>query len=267
MHWSIEQIPFSDIARERVRHDQMLFYLLAAASFVEITSDLYARNLVAYFDDEPPLQDWLAHRWEPEELQHGRALRQYVETVWPEFDWVRTYEAFLGEYSRLCSVDQLERTPARELAARCVVETGTAGFYATLAEISPEPVLSRLATFIKTDEIRHFGRFYSHFLKRAQEEGIGRIAVMRTLFKRVAEVDQEDAYYAFKHVLAASGAEPEFTLARYHRLRRYYVSRSRRHYPYRMALNMFLKPLRLSPGVRRATMPVLHAGARLLLRQ
>lgn len=262
--WTIAQLHFEDIAKERVRSDRTLFYLLAAASFVEITSDLYARNLIAYFGSDPSLQAWLTQRWEPEELKHGRALRSYVEAVWPEFDWERTYRDFLADYSRFCSVDCLEPTPALELAARCVVETGTAGFYATLARVAPEPVLRRLATLIKTDEIRHFGRFYHDFLKQAQREGIGRIPVLRTLVARVAEVDQEDAYYAFKHVLGAG--QSTFTPAAYRSLRRHYMARARQHYPYRMTVKMFLKPLRLSAPLRRAATPLLSAGVRFLAR-
>jgi len=38
------------------------------------------------------------------------------------------------------------------MAARCVVETGTAAFYRALAAMSPEPVLSKIAAAISTDE-------------------------------------------------------------------------------------------------------------------
>jgi hypothetical protein len=48
-HWSIDEIPYAAIQHDQVAMDQKLFYLLTSGSFVEITSDLYTRNLVDYF--------------------------------------------------------------------------------------------------------------------------------------------------------------------------------------------------------------------------
>jgi hypothetical protein len=42
------------------------------------------------------------------------------------------------------------------VAARCVVETGTATFYRMLSELSREPVLKHLAAEISADELRHY---------------------------------------------------------------------------------------------------------------
>ncbi len=66
-------------------------------------------------------------------MQHGRALKRYVETAWPDFAWDDAYRDFLAEFLRFCSVDQLASTRALELAARCVVETGTAAGGAILS--------------------------------------------------------------------------------------------------------------------------------------
>lgn len=201
-----------------------------------------------------------------EELQHGRSLRRYVATAWPEFDWERAYRGFYRDYSRFCVPGQIEPTPALELAARCVVETGTTTLYATLAQLSPEPVLGQLATRIKNDEVRHYGQFYHHFLGRAEAEGIGRSAVIRTLRGRVGEVKREDACYAFKHAFQAGHPERSFTDAEYRAFRRHYAPLARRHYPYRTAVNMFLKSMRIRPSLRRAATPLLTLGARLLFR-
>ncbi len=264
-HWTLDQIPYEAIVREQVVEDRSLFYLLAAASFVEITSDLYARNLVEYFAGDPPLQRWLAERWEVEEMQHGQALKRYVQTVWPDFDWELAYRSFLAEYSRFCTPAQLGPTRALELAARCVVETGTSSLYTTLARASPEPVLAKLATLIRNDEAGHYSHFYRHFRQWAQAEGTGRLAVLRTVWARVAEVGQEDAYYAFKHVFQVREPDQEFTDARYRALRHHYAPLVRRHYPYRAAAYMYLKPLGLNPPLRRVSSPLLAAGAWFLL--
>ncbi len=44
--WSVEEIPYNAIDRDKVRDAEQLFYILASASFVEITSDLYTKNLI-----------------------------------------------------------------------------------------------------------------------------------------------------------------------------------------------------------------------------
>ncbi|MCG6860795.1 MAG: hypothetical protein LJE70_05890 [Chromatiaceae bacterium] len=92
-HWSLEEIPYGSIDRQRARADPHLLYLVAGASFVEITSDLYASNLAEYFIGDRGLTQWLRERWEPEEKQHGLTLRRYVETVWAELDREDTYYA------------------------------------------------------------------------------------------------------------------------------------------------------------------------------
>ena len=63
---------------------------------------------MAHYAAYPEVAEWLQQHWEPEELQHGRALRRYVEAVWPEFDWPAAYDSFFAEYSRLCTTEELE---------------------------------------------------------------------------------------------------------------------------------------------------------------
>ena len=114
--WSVAEIDYDAIDVARVRDDRTLFYLLTGASFIESGSDTYAGNLAQYYADVPDAAKWLSEHWESEELQHGLALRRYVEHVWPEFDWERGYQRFFDEYSQTCSVDNFERTQALEMA-------------------------------------------------------------------------------------------------------------------------------------------------------
>jgi hypothetical protein len=139
--WSIDELPYHALDRETVKDNTLLLYAVATAAFVEITSDVYTRNLADFFHDDAEVVDWLLYAWEREELQHGGALKRYVETAWPDFGWDDAYRGFLGEFLRLCSVDQLAPTRALEMVARCVIETGTATFYRALSAMSPEPVL------------------------------------------------------------------------------------------------------------------------------
>ncbi|MDE2229594.1 MAG: ferritin-like domain-containing protein [Alphaproteobacteria bacterium] len=261
----MEAIRYGDIARDAVEDNALLFQLVASASFIEITSDLYTENLVEYFRDDLELVDWLAHHWEPEELQHGAALKRYVETAWPDFDWRRAYAGFFDEYSHCCSLDNLAPTRALEMVARCVVETGTASFYRMLAEAAPEPVLREIATNIAADEVRHYKNFYYFFRRYRNSENPGRTAVLKTLWDRVQEVDAEDAYIAFKHVFLASKPEADFRAADYEAFRSGVRRMGREYFPYDMALKMFLKPLGLAPAIGRVVLPPAAAATRLLL--
>jgi hypothetical protein len=171
--------------------------LLASASFVEITSDVYTGKLVDYFHEDAAIRSWLAEKWQREELRHGIALKRYVNTVWPEFHWDRAYTQFYDEYALRCAAKPLGPTPALELASRCVVETGTATLYEMLQRMSVEPVLRALAGCIKKDEVQHYKYFYHYFLSYQQREQFRVTKVLRTLWNRIFEIENEDAYYAF----------------------------------------------------------------------
>lgn len=263
--WSMDAIRYHDIAREAVDDDELLFQIIASASFVEITSDLYTRNLIEYFRDDPELVDWLGAHWEPEELQHGAALKRYVETAWPGFDWERAYTGFFAEYSRCCLLENLAPTRALEMVARCVVETGTASFYRMLSEAAPEPILRQIAGNIAADEVRHYKNFFYFFRRYRESENPGRTAVLRTLWDRAQEVDAEDIYIAFKHVFLASNPDAEFRSADYEAFRSGVRRIGREYFPCGMALKMFLKPLDLAPVIGRVVLPSAAAATRLWL--
>jgi hypothetical protein len=263
--WSVDEIPYGALDRAAVREDLQLFYTVATASFVEITSDLYTRNLVDFFRGDDAVVDWLRHGWEPEELQHGAALRRYVETAWPDFDWAAAYADFLVEFKQFCSVDQLAPTRALEMAARCVVETGTASFYRMLSEMSPEPVLRRLTARIRRDEVRHYKHFYRYHVRYRALERPSRRAIAQTLWSRVGEVDAEDAFYAFKHVHLARHPDARFERRDYDGFRAGFRSLAKRHFPYAMAVKMLLKPLGLPGPLGRVVLPAATVATRFLL--
>ena len=104
----LKNIDFGAVDAAQVSRDPLLFSLLATASFTETTSHIDTRNLVEYYAGGTEIVRWLEEEWAPEELQHGRALRSYVQTVWLEFDWERACAAFFAEYSRHCSMDGLQ---------------------------------------------------------------------------------------------------------------------------------------------------------------
>jgi hypothetical protein len=263
--WSLADIPYDTIDRARIADDEVFFNLLASASFIEITSDTYTRNLAEFCAGDDEVVEWLRHGWEPEEMQHGAALRRYVETVWPEFNWEAAYRAFLEDYLRLCSIDLYAPTRALEMVGRCVVETGTSSFYRMLADASPEPVLARLAAFISRDEVDHYKHFYRYFRFYAERERPSRFAVLRMLLKRTANVDADDAAVAFKHVRLASRPGVPYSHADYVAFRRQVKPLAKRHYRFEQAVRMLLRPLELGGVASRATLWLATEIARRLL--
>jgi len=263
--WALGDIAYDAIDADRLRGEARLFQLVAAASFVEITSEIYTRNLIEYYEGDQEVIAWLEHGWQREEVQHGAALRRYVETAWPDFDWERAYGNFFAEYSALCSVERLSESRALEMVARCVVETGTSSFYRMLSAAAPEPVLRRLALNISADEVDHYKHFYRYFRRYAASERTGRAAVLRTLIRRVVEVDAEDAACAFKHVHLVAYPAACYRKADYDAFRHHIRDLARRHYRYDAAVKMLLRPLELGGAANRIVIPAATGLTRHLL--
>ncbi|SOY47304.1 putative ferritin-like protein [Cupriavidus taiwanensis] len=250
--WSVSDIDYEAIDVARVRGDRDLFYLLVSASFIESGSDTYAGNLATYYARVPDAAGWLSEHWEAEELQHGLALRRYVEHVWPEFDWVRGYARFFDEYRQTCSIDQFEPTEALEMAARCVVETGTAAYYRALEQASDEPVLRDLTRRISNDEVRHYKHFFHFFNRFAEAERPGRLRVLRALARRLLEIKNEDAAIALRNVLRMERGVESVPEAEVRALNTRVSGVIRRNIPIEMTVKMLLRPLHLHRGVERA---------------
>lgn len=245
-------IDFDRIDVARVRHDEDLFFLLCSSSFVESGSDLYTQNLIDHFAGDQELQTWLGQHWEHEELQHGRALAAYVRKVWPEFDWDKGFAAFWAEYGSVCTAEQLEPSRGLELAARCVVETGTASLYRALNEITDEPVLKQLTSYIKGDEVRHYKYFYHHYRLYREREGFGRYRVFRAILRRVNEIRSEDSDIALRHVFNQCYPQHLGNETEFRRISDRAQGLLRRHIPAGMTVKMLLKPLDLPPRLQSA---------------
>ena len=263
--WTLADIPWHAIQRERVARDKELFHMVSAASFVEITTHLYTRNLIEYFDGDAEVTDWLEQHWLHEELQHGEALKRYVQIAWPEFDWERTYRDYLCEYSTCCKLEALEATRSMEMAARCVVEMGTASYYTALSRLSPEPVLNVLTRHIREDEVRHYKYFYGYFRRYRAAEGSGRTRVLQALWHRLKMIDGEDAYIALKHVYAVSHPGEPFDSRVYRKLQKRFRHLVGGHFPHQMSAKMLLKPLELGPRAQHIATPILETLLRRLV--
>jgi hypothetical protein len=262
--WSLADIPWHEIRLATVTQSKDLFYLVAAASLMESATDLYTDNLLEFLAGDEEVTSWLEHYWLPEELQHGRALRRYVEAAWPDFDWEPVYRRFVEEFRPYCDV-ALEPMRSLEMASRCVVETGTASYYTTLSRASPDPVLSLLTRRIVEDEVRHFKYFYRFFRRYQEMEKPRHAAVVPALWRRLRMSGGADSFIVLKHVYGARYPGSRFDPEVYHSLRRDCRKLVRDHFPHEMSVRMLLKPLRLGPRMQRMALPIAVALARRLV--
>ncbi|HTZ34667.1 MAG TPA: ferritin-like domain-containing protein [Stellaceae bacterium] len=260
--WSLDSIDWPALRRDLVADDEALFFMIAAASFVEATTALYTQNLIDYFAGDAEITDWLEAHWLPEELQHGQALRHYVRLAWPDFDWDRVYEGFLPEFAAQCADDGVEPTRTREMASRCIVEMGTASYYRMLSEMTVDPVLSALTRCISDDEISHYKHFYRYLRKYQRREGQRRAGIARAVWNRLMMIDGADSRIATCHIYRAIHPDRPFDERVFRQLRRGARPLIERHFPHRMCVQMLLRPLNLPGRAHRLAIPVFEAVAR-----
>ena len=255
--WRIEDIPLDDIDLPRIRDREDMMFMLAAASFIEFASDTYAGNLAGFFRDEPDIALWLSEHWEVEEVQHGRALRAYVEKVWPEFDWDAAYREFFVEYSKLCGAEGYESTRGLEMAARCVVEMGTSTTYRAIRDFADEPVLVGLAENIRSDEVRHYKHFLKFFDRYNAHERNSRFQVLRSLKNRLVESRHSDVEIGLWHAFRSCYPGEKRDGERFVGMQSGIARKVRAHYPAGQAIRMLLKPLRLPAFLMSMIQPML----------
>jgi hypothetical protein len=259
--WTLDSIDWAALRPEAVAGNDALFYLVAGASFIESATDLYTQNLIDYFSGDDEITDWLKVHWLPEELQHGLALRHYVQLAWPDFDWDAVYDGYLPEFTEQCAEDGVEPTRSREMASRCIVEMGTASFYRTLSRMNDEPLLSALTERIAEDEVRHYKHFYSYLRKYRVREGQRRPGIVGALWNRLRMIDGEDSRMAMRHIYRARNGRP-LEQRQLKDMRRDWRALIQPHFPHRMCVQMLLKPLDLGHRAHAIMAPLCEAVAK-----
>jgi len=241
VRWDYKKdIKYNKINIDLIQDNKYLFKNLVIASFIEITSDVYDMNLSKFFKGDEETVHWLNNTWEEEEIQHGASLKKYINTVWPEFDWDKHYEVFRKNYLPFCKVELLEPTRAREMIARMVVETGTSTLYKAIANYAKdlnEPILEDLALKISKDEVYHFEMFEKIFKKYKKEEKLSRNDIVKILYDRLKEINNEDVKIAFDAINDDNEDYENFLETTREFAKKYY--------PYKMATKMFMRPLGL----------------------
>jgi rubrerythrin len=238
MRWNYKtDIKYDKINTDLIKDNKYLFKNLVIASFIEITSDVYDMNLSKFYEGDEETVNWLNNTWEKEEIQHGDSLKKYINTVWPEFDWDKHYKIFRNNYLPFCKVEYLEDSRAKEMIARMVVETGTSTLYKAIANYAKEinePVLEDLALKISKDEVYHFEMFEKVFKKYKKEENLSKTDIIKVLYDRLKEINNEDIKIAF-YAVNDDNENYEKFLENIKKL-------AKKHYPYKMATKMYNVP-------------------------
>ena len=265
--WNYKKdIDYHSVKKESVRDNELLFYMVCIASFIEITSETYANNLSDYYKNNTDIVNWLKNEWEKEEVQHGNSLKKYVNEVWNDFDWEKGYQRFLELYLPLCKPEALQPSKGLEMVARMIVETGTSTFYRAIenyASVLNEPVLQKLAHNIYKDEVHHysyFDKFYNFFNK---EEKLSRKKVLQVITKRLKEVNSEDVEMAFRAIYETKHSG-NFEKQAYDGFLKNVNSMASQNYPYNMAIKMMIHPLRINKMIESSMVPVVRGAIRVL---
>jgi rubrerythrin len=199
--WQLESIPWQVFDPTKV--DAKLLAQAKGAALVESNAADYVAYLRGVFHDNPQLLAEI-ETWGEEEERHGSTLRKWCEMADPHFDYEAALLRFKKAYKIPAPSKSVRGSPARELVARCVVETGTSTFYTALKDACEEPLLKEICRRIAGDEIRHFNLFLKHLTTRyAREEHVGCSARLKTVLERVLEMD--DPELTFAHFAANLG--------------------------------------------------------------
>lgn len=202
--WTLDDIDWSRFDASRVSPD--VLRVIKTAAMVERNGADYGRYLANVFADDAEFRE-VAAAWAVEEEQHGLALGRWAGLADPAFDFDQSFAAFTAMYRiPVDATASVRGSRARELCARCVVETGTSSFYSAIRDAVDEPVLKQICKNIAADEFRHFKLFYTHMERYAAlDSGVSKWNRLRVAFTRFREADDDEiasAYHAGNAIAA-----------------------------------------------------------------
>lgn len=195
-HWDMNDIDYSKIDRSKVTPD--LVKIVKAAALVEYNAVAYSAYLEKVFADDPEFQA-MSRCWATEEVQHGRALGTWAETVDPDWSLEAAMARFRDGYKieHLNNDTSVRGSRAGEMIARCMVETGTSSYYTAIGTNTDEPVLKEICAKIAGDEFRHYKLFYDTLNRYLKIENISRAKRLKIALGRIAESEDDELSYAF----------------------------------------------------------------------
>jgi hypothetical protein len=175
----------SDQARARaiVRFNGLLFYGLAAASFLETAVPLHATRLAQVFATRPEVGLWLEQAWCPRRAELGRRLCDFVAATWPEFDWSAAYQEFYERYRRGPALAGRVPGAALEALGLCVAD---------------EPALRALAQHAAQVHASGFDYSSALFERCARYERVGLLTAWRAVHASCRAARDFDVRVAFE---------------------------------------------------------------------
>ena len=211
-YWTLDDVAWQKFDAGKVTPE--LLSLAKAACLVEHNGYEYARYLGQVFADDPEVVR-LTAEWSEEEVQHGRALRQWSELADPSFDFDRSFKTFTTGYQlplNDAGTGSIRGSRSGELIARCIVEIGTSSYYTAIRDFTDEPVLKEIATRIAADEIRHYKMFHVIAQRYLAQEKIGFWKRLGVALGRIAESEDDELSYAYyaAHLSANENEAPPY---------------------------------------------------------
>ena len=235
--------------------DRELLALARGACLVEYNADAYTDYLSRVFGDDAGFRERI-QAWGEEEKQHGLALKRWVEMADPDFRFEHSLCVFRAAYQQLPNdgSDSVRGSRARELVARCIVESGTASFYSALRDTAGEPVFKEICSLVALDEVRHFNLFRKALEARyAREETLGRLSRLKVVVARVFETSDEELCFAYR---AGNFPDEPIEPARIREYSRDYMQRITRLYQpehFRLGLGLAMKASGIDASQRSRT--------------
>jgi len=195
MAWQLDEIAWTAFDARKVSAD--VVRIAKAACLVEHNGGDYGTYLSNVFFDDPDFGR-VARGWAEEEVNHGRALRRWVELADPAFDFEDAFRRFTAKVKVPLEADRSVRgSRCGELIARCVVEVGTSSMYSALHDSTDEPVFREICKRIAADEFRHYKLFYDHMKRYRELERPMLVERVWVGVRRLIEAEDDELAYAY----------------------------------------------------------------------
>lgn len=185
------------VERVITRHNGLVFYGLAAASFLETTVPLHASRLLEIFAGDRDCCQWIEGNWWPNKLAHARQTRASVEEMWPEFDWSSAYGEFYDAYRPVVLLRNGSGPAGHEALARGVTAAQTAAFYRCLGATVDDAEVRLMLCGMSADESGHFDVFRRIYERTSRSGRLGWFAayrMVRDCVRRARDIDVQLAF-------------------------------------------------------------------------
>lgn len=193
-----------------VRANGPLFYSVAGAALLESNVALCAGRMLHFFAGDRELCAWIRGEWWPRKAARAEALRQYVQTTWPEFDWAAASDQYRDLSEADGGLGPKRPTAAHEALARCTGAAQSALFYRSLARWADDARLREMARTMAQEEAASLPRFRAAFERRARVHRLGFIGAWRTALACVRTARDVHLPLAFNALLVQWGPNAPF---------------------------------------------------------